>query len=209
MYPPMVPLSSPTGQPKPDMLPYTKIGDRLRAARTTNSLSLRALGELTGFSASFLSQVELGQTMPSLGSLQRIADALGLTVANLLSSEESTGVAPAASAIVRKSERGTLRSEWSKATVEPLVQASADEKLQAVLVRLDPEGKTGVTSYAAGRRLFAYCTTGNAVVTLSEPVEELVVEAGDSVVVDGPRTVAWQNRSAALAELLVVVARIA
>jgi transcriptional regulator with XRE-family HTH domain len=193
------------------MLPHTKIGDRLREARTANSLSLRALGELTGFSASFLSQVELGQTMPSLGSLQRISEALGLTVANLLSAEEATAPAPApvTSAIVRKGSRGALRSEWSKATVEPLVQASADEKLQAMLVRLDPEGKTGVTSYAPGRRLFAYCTTGSAVATLSEPVEELVVEAGDSVVVDGPRTVAWQNRSAALAELLVVAARIA
>jgi transcriptional regulator with XRE-family HTH domain len=30
---------------------------------------------MTGFSASFLSQVELGQTTPSLGSLQKISDA--------------------------------------------------------------------------------------------------------------------------------------
>ena len=48
------------------------IGERLRAARQRRGLSLRALGELTGFSASFHSQVELGQASPSVGSLQRI-----------------------------------------------------------------------------------------------------------------------------------------
>jgi len=185
------------------MLPHTQIGERLREARQHSGLSLRALGELTGFSASFLSQVELGQTMPSLGSLQRIADALGLTVSSLLAQGDG------ASAVVRKSGRGALRSEWSKATVEPLVQPSADEKLQAMLIRLDPQGKTGVTSYAPGRRMFAYCTIGAAVATLNEPVEELSLEAGDSVVVDGPRTAAWENRTDQLAELLVVAARIA
>src|ERR1700754_3615942 len=118
------------------MLPPTQIGEKLRAARQAMGLSLRALGELTGFSASFLSQVELGQTMPSLGSLQRIAEALGLTVANLLASPGT------ASAVVRKAGREVLRSEWSKATVEPLVSASADERLQAILVRLDPSGRT-------------------------------------------------------------------
>ena len=50
-----------------------KLGPRLKAARNAKSLSLRALGERTGFSASFLSQVELGQASPSLASLGRIA----------------------------------------------------------------------------------------------------------------------------------------
>ena len=184
------------------MLPATQIGEKLRAARQTLGLSLRALGEQTGFSASFLSQVELGQTMPSLGSLQRIAEALGLTVANLLA---QTGTA---SAVVRKAGREALRSEWSKATVEPLVSANADERLQAILIRLDPTGRTGVTSYAPGRRVFAYCTAGLAIAMLNEPVEELSLEAGDSIVVDGPRTVAWENRTENLAELLVVTARL-
>lgn len=184
------------------MLTSTQIGEKLRTARQAQGLSLRALGEQTGFSASFLSQVELGQTMPSLGSLQRIADALGLTVAYLLA---QTGTA---SAIVRKAGREALRSEWSKATVEPLVSATADERLQAVLIRLDPEGRTGVTAYAPGRRVFAYCTAGLAVAVLSEPSEELALESGDSIVVDGPRSVAWENRTSSMAELLAVTARL-
>lgn len=179
-------------------------GDVLRQARQRRGLSLRALGEITGFSASFLSQVELGQASPSLGSLQRIADALGVTVSALLSDEGRGN-----GAVVRKAGRGTLRSEWSKATVESLVHAHADERLQAILIRLDEEGKTGSTAYAPGRRVFAYCIAGSAAIVLTDPAEELLVRQGDSVVIDGPRTAAWVNRGASPVEILAVTARIA
>lgn len=179
---------------------HMDIGERLREARNKRSLSLRALGELTGFSASFLSQVELGQASPSLGSLQRIADALGVTVAGLLDRGAATG------AVLRKAGRGAIRSTWSKATLESLVPAAADEKLQAILLRLEKGGKTGAMACAPGRRLFAYCTLGTAAAALAEPSEEILVGAGDSLVLEGPRTTAWENRGASVAEIIVVTA---
>ncbi|MEY4544698.1 MAG: hypothetical protein RL685_893 [Pseudomonadota bacterium] len=178
------------------------VGSRLRDARQNRNLSLRALAEKTGFSASFLSQIELGQASPSLGSLQRIADALGVTVAALVASESASGV------VLRKAARVSHRSEWSKATLESLLPADADEKLQAVLIRLDEGGKTGALSNAPGRRLLGYCTSGAVVAVLKDPSEEVEVNAGDCVVLDGPRTAAWENRCGVPAELLVVTARI-
>jgi XRE family transcriptional regulator, regulator of sulfur utilization len=181
------------------VIPAKLIGERLRDARQSRGLTLRALGDLTGFSASFHSQVELGQASPSLGSLQRIADALGITVSRLLATEEEvSGV------VVRKAVRDAAWSEWSNASVEPLVQASADDKLQALLVRLEPTGKTGRTACAKGRRLFAYCTSGAAFAALSEQPGDLLFETGDSLVIDGPCTIAWENRSSEPTELLVV-----
>ena len=185
------------------MVDKTQIGERLRLSRQNLGLSLRALAERTGLSASFLSQVELGQTMPSLGSLTRIAESLQLTVSMLLHGERSTG------AVVRASVRGALHSEWSRATMASLVPAAADERLQAVLIRLDTQGRTGVTHYAPGRRLFAYCVAGEAVAIAQEPTEEFALGSGDSLVLDGPRKVAWENRASAQAELLVVAARVA
>lgn len=185
------------------MIDKLQIGERLRLSRQKLGLSLRALAEQTGLSASFLSQVELGQTMPSVGSLQRIAESLGLTVSMLLRQDDTQNP------VMRASARGALRSEWSKATMESLVSASSDERLQAILIRLDKEGRTGVTHYAIGRRLFAYCTTGEAVAMASDPTEEFLLGSGDSLVVDGPRNVAWENRAAGVTELIVVAARLA
>ena len=45
-------------------------------------------------------------------------------------------------------------------------------------------------------------------VVLAEPSEELNVQAGDSVVVEGPRTVAWENRESMPAEIVVVTAMV-
>lgn len=179
------------------------IGARLRDARQSRNLSLRALAEKTGFSASFLSQVELGQASPSLGSLQRIAEALGITVSGLVAAEGSAGL------VLRKSARGTHRSEWSKATLESLLPAGADEKLQGMLIRLDAGGRTGAIAYAPGRRLLAYCTSGSVVAVLAEPTEEIPVHAGDSMVLEGPRKASWENRAEGPAELIVVTALIA
>lgn len=179
------------------------IGTKLRDARQSRNLSLRALAEKTGFSASFLSQVELGQASPSLGSLQRIAEALGVSVSGLVAAESSSG------SVLRRSARRTHRSEWSKATLESLLPAGADEKLQGMLIRLDAGGKTGSIHYAPGRRLLAYCTAGAVVAVLGDPAEEISVNAGDSVVLDGPRKTSWENRFESPAELIVVTALLA
>jgi hypothetical protein len=111
--------------------------------------------------------------------------------------------------VVRRADRGSLRSDWSKSALESLVPGDADDRFQAMLIRLDPEGRTGVTPYGAAHRLFAYCTAGAAVAVLTDPSEEIEIGSGDSVVVDGPRTVAWFNRIDQVTELLVVDARLA
>ncbi|MDD5367912.1 MAG: helix-turn-helix domain-containing protein [Anaerolineaceae bacterium] len=52
------------------------IGQKIKDRRTEQDLSLRELGEITGLTAGFLSQIENGLTDPSISSLQRIATAL-------------------------------------------------------------------------------------------------------------------------------------
>ncbi|HVZ33294.1 MAG TPA: XRE family transcriptional regulator, partial [Polyangiaceae bacterium] len=159
------------------------------------------LGERTGFSASFLSQVELGQSSPSLASLDRICAALGLSLAELLAPSDS-------SPVLRRSRREAHRSDWSKATAESLVPAGSDDRLSAMLLKLEPGGRTGTTSYRSGTRVFAYCTDGCSTLVLREPEEEVQLESGDSLMLDGPRSFAWENRGDSSADLLVVVARV-
>lgn len=179
-----------------------QVGERLKAARQALGLSLRALGERTGFSASFLSQVELGQTTPSLGSLQKISEALEISLTSLLAADQ--GPQP----VLRKSGRTAVRSEWSKASMESLVPAGFDEKLGAFLLQLDAAGRSGSTDYAAGRRVFAYCIKGQATLVFAGERAPIEIEAGDSVVIDGPETFSWNNRTKSAAHVLVVIARV-
>lgn len=57
-----------------------QVGKRLRAAREKASLSLRELARRVGVSPSFMSQVELGRTAPSVGTLYAIARELGVSL---------------------------------------------------------------------------------------------------------------------------------
>ncbi|MDQ5822719.1 MAG: helix-turn-helix domain-containing protein [Chloroflexota bacterium] len=66
------------------------LGERLKQARLARNMSMTALARASGLSKGFLSQVESGATNPSLASLQRLAEALSLTVSDLV----ATGTLP-------------------------------------------------------------------------------------------------------------------
>ena len=56
------------------------VGGRIRQLRLGLGMSVRSLAAKTGFSPSLISQVEHGQVTPSIGSLERIALALGVSL---------------------------------------------------------------------------------------------------------------------------------
>ncbi|OJG90174.1 hypothetical protein RV15_GL001438 [Enterococcus silesiacus] len=60
---------------------------KIKTLRKEKKITLTELGEKTGYSASFLSQIERGTNRPSLEALRKIADSLGVTVAYLLANE--------------------------------------------------------------------------------------------------------------------------
>src|SRR5947209_16841573 len=76
------------------------IGPRIRALRDAEGLSLRDLAERTGVSAPMLSQVERGETSPTLAVAGRIAAGLELRLSQLLRLDEAGAVS-----VVRASER--------------------------------------------------------------------------------------------------------
>ncbi len=76
------------------------VGPRVRALREAMSLSLRELAERSGVSAPMLSQVERGETSPTLQVAARIAAGLELRLSQLLRLDEDGAVT-----VVRASER--------------------------------------------------------------------------------------------------------
>src|ERR1700761_7950055 len=69
-----------------------QIGPRVRALREAMDLSLRDLAERSGVSAPMLSQVERGETSPTLAVAARIANGLELRLSQLLRLDEADSV---------------------------------------------------------------------------------------------------------------------
>src|SRR5436189_1103541 len=78
----------------------TSVGPRVRALREAMDLSLRDLAERSGVSAPMLSQVERGETSPTLAIAGRIASGLELRLSQLLRLDEDGHVT-----VVRRAER--------------------------------------------------------------------------------------------------------
>jgi transcriptional regulator with XRE-family HTH domain len=81
-----------------DFDPGTGLGPRLRAAREERGLSVRELARRIGCSASLISQIERGVSVPSVGVLYSLATSLGSSSDYLLFGSLSAGAAGAGGA---------------------------------------------------------------------------------------------------------------
>src|SRR5688572_11250527 len=89
-----------------------QLGPRIRALRQARNVTLRELAERAGVTESFLSQVEREVTSPSIASVQRIARALDLAIAQLFTEESPHG------RVVRHAERRRINYPGLRAVDE-------------------------------------------------------------------------------------------
>ncbi|MCT2542385.1 MULTISPECIES: helix-turn-helix transcriptional regulator [Streptomyces] len=97
------------------------VGPGIRRRRRALEMTLAEVARRAGLSVPFLSQIENGRSRPSMGSLQRIADALGTSAVQLLSTAE----APRPVDVVRHSSaavRETGAQGESDGRMRPLVR---------------------------------------------------------------------------------------
>jgi XRE family transcriptional regulator, regulator of sulfur utilization len=174
------------------------VGELVRRLRDQRGLSLRALGAITDFSASFLSQLENGQVSPSISSMERIANALGVTLGEFFSSLGSTegGV------VVRKTDRILLQSQWSLATLEALSPMQGGRLVEPLLITLEPGGRSGKHATAQPREEFAFVLEGDIELTLGPDSYRL--GEGDAATLLRGELRRWTNTGTGRARVLVI-----
>lgn len=117
-----------------------RLGSRIRALRQTRRLTLRELAARAGVTESFLSQVEREVASPSIASVQRIARALDLSIAQLFAEEPTSG------RVVLREARRRISYPGLKAVDEFLTSNMAG-RLQVILSTIEPGGGTGEEPY--------------------------------------------------------------
>ena len=176
-----------------------QVGDLLREARSRQGLSIRALATRAGCSPSFISQVENGQASPSISSLERLLQALGLTLG------EFFRAATPPTAVVRSHEREALKNSWSLAQVEALGPAGAGHALEPMMITLEPGGQSGSQPYARGGDEFALVFEGDVLLTQGEAAHRLT--RGDAATFSTETPHRWENVGRDPARIVVVSAR--
>jgi transcriptional regulator with XRE-family HTH domain len=177
------------------------VGARIRALREAMGLSLRDLAERCGVSAPMLSQVERGETSPTLAVAEKIARGLDLTLSQLLRLDEGHHVVVSRAGARRRLERGGHRFEE---LTPPLPGQRADVSVH----ELDPGAATGGTAdppmHEPGSRETAVVLAGVVALLVDGTRHEL--RAGDSVTFDADLPHHFENEGEERAEFLAVIA---
>lgn len=175
------------------------VGSNLRRLRKSHGLSLERLAELSGVSRAMLGQIETAKSVPTVSLLWRVADALGVPVATLVSTESEPAV------VVVSRDRASIlvasEGRYSSRSLSPLGrqrQAGFFELLIAAGHREEfPASAIGTRHnlvVAAGR--LSVAIAGDAPIQLEE---------GDAIAFEASSAYAIENPAARLATAYLVV----
>jgi transcriptional regulator with XRE-family HTH domain len=178
------------------------IGPRVKALREAMDLSLRDLAVRSGVSAPMLSQVERGETSPTLQIASRIAAGLDLKLSQLLRLDESGAVT-----IVHAAERRRGGSPEQGHAFEILTAPLPGQRAELSRHTLAAGARTGGAGdppmHEPGSREIALVEHGAVVLDIDGERHEL--GAGDCVTFDADLPHHFENPGPGEAALLAVV----
>src|SRR5437667_12210132 len=127
----------------PEVAAEVDVGERLRELRRIRRCTLRTIADRSGLSESFLSQVERGRSSASIASLRRIADALGVAMADLFEPGSLPGPR-----VLRRDERPAL--SFGILGRKLLLTPGPLHHLEVFAGALEVGGTTGAAAYEHG-----------------------------------------------------------
>jgi transcriptional regulator with XRE-family HTH domain len=188
-----------------DATSVAAIGGRVRALREAMGLSLRDLAERCGVSAPMLSQVERGETSPTLQVATRIAAGLDLRLSQLLRLDEDGAVT-----VVRASERrqgptnpARVRGHRYEVLTPPLPGQRAELSRHLLAPGAATGGAGDPPMHEPGSRETALVEAGDVVLHCDGELHQLAT--GDCVTFDADLPHHFENPGPDEASLLAIV----
>jgi transcriptional regulator with XRE-family HTH domain len=186
----------------PELLDPAVLGARVRALREASALSLRDLAARSGVSAPMLSQVERGDTSPTLTVATRIAAGLDLRLSQLLRLDEDGAVT-----IVRAGQRRRGGNARRGHRFEVLTSSQPGQRAELSRHTLAPGGVTGTPEdppmHEPGSRETALIEQGSIALVCDGQRHQLGV--GDCVTFDADLPHHFENPGEREAAFLAVL----
>ncbi|MDQ6969224.1 MAG: helix-turn-helix domain-containing protein [Mariprofundus sp.] len=181
--------------------PMQNIAAIIKSLREKQSLSQRTLAEQANLSAAALSQLESGRVSPSVATLEKLADGLGVSVASFfIQAEESQDIE-----IFNLQDRPSVPLSQGGHFI-PLTALHQPIGFEPMLVQLDAGGSFEEQQYGIkSPHTFVWVRSGNAVLEYDDRTYALTEM--QSLYYDARKQHNWRNLSDASCELLMVRSR--
>lgn len=179
-----------------------RVGDTLAALRQARALSLEELSRKAGVSKSMLSQIERAQANPTVAVVWRLANALGVPIAELLGSAPQQA-APAI-ALVATQATPSLRSPDSLCELRILGPVEMAGQFEWYELKLQPGGALDSQAHEPGTREHLTVVAGSLEVQVADTRQKLKVGETARYGADNSHCIRNTGKTAASAWLVVI-----
>lgn len=166
------------------------IGEKIRKKRMASGVKLIDIAKLTGYSQSYISQIERGIVNPSVVALQKIADSFGLSTAYFFESDNPVITTNDITGIVRKIERKGLLYPGSN-IIYQLLSPDLQGKIEFLMITAPPGSSTGDEPFIHEGQEWGVILKGTMEIWVKDV--QYILEEGDSVTFDSSLPHRWSN----------------
>lgn len=176
------------------------MGDRIRKRRETLNVQAAELAASIGVSASLISQIERGKSYPSILTLKKIADALHITVGELIGERSKLNDHP----VVNEDERKFVKENKTGTKAYLLSHHDTSKAMDPFLLDFDEEADSTEIMTTNNPRQ-EYCFVLNGVFEVSVGSHTYSIGEGDSFYFTSNENHLFSNKNKGHSQLLWVV----
>ena len=177
--------------------PSVNVATSLRELREARGISMRTLATKSGLSANALSMIERGKTSPSVSTLYKLADALGVSITAFFGTEtEKKQIV-----FLKSDER--MRMAFTRGVFEGLGGAQFSGRVEPFMLTLESGAASGLHGIVHTGHEFVFCLRGQLEYYVEKQVFQL--SAGDSLLFASKLQHRWKNSSKNVVSALIII----
>jgi transcriptional regulator with XRE-family HTH domain len=173
------------------------IGERLRELREARNISMRSLASRSGLSANALSMIERGKASPSVSTLYKLAEALGISITSFFGSNSERK-----QVVFLKGDERT-RVSFTRGVFEGLGGEQFVGRVEPFMLTLENSANSGSRAMSHSGHEFVFCLRGRLEYQVERQVYHL--EAGDSLLFAAHLKHKWRNPGKNVATAIIII----
>jgi len=173
------------------------VGMRLKELREARNISMRTLATKSGLSANALSMIERGKTSPSVSTLYKLSDAMGISITAFFGPETDKK-----QVVFLKSDERT-RMAFKRGVFEALGGEQFVGRVEPFMLTMESGATSGPHSIAHTGHEFIFCLRGELDYQVEKEVFHLV--AGDSLLFAAQLRHKWRNAGKTVTNALIII----
>jgi transcriptional regulator with XRE-family HTH domain len=173
------------------------VGLRLKELRESRNISMRALATKSGLSANALSMIERGKTSPSVSTLYKLADAMGVSITAFFGPESDKKQV----VFLKSDER--MRLSFTRGVFEALGGEQFAGRVEPFMLTMESGASSGPHSITHAGHEFVFCLRGELDYQVEKELFHLV--PGDSLLFASQLKHKWRNAGKTVTNALIII----